>query len=144
LKLLFAFFHYYYTIILNFSYYTHYSQNKNGVAGEYLLRKSASKSPSFPEAAQKQEIIILLEHKQEIILNHLPQPPFPAQWRPVAASSGWAASWYVALMYLRNFKPTIAQGLTKLRAKPINLLCDGGTLVLPYVICKAQVDMDQK
>ena len=26
-----------------FSYYTHYSQNKNGVACEYLLRKSASK-----------------------------------------------------------------------------------------------------
>jgi hypothetical protein len=32
---------YYYSDYL--SYYTHYSQNKNGVAGEYSLRKSASK-----------------------------------------------------------------------------------------------------
>jgi hypothetical protein len=35
---------------------------------------------------------------------------------------------------LPPFKPSIAHGLTKLRAQIFNLLGDGGTLVLPHVI----------
>ena len=78
LKLLFAFFYYYSTIILIILAMIRITR-KTKTALQVSIH---CRNPplSFPEAAQKQEIIILLEHKQEIILNHLPRPPSPAQW----------------------------------------------------------------
>jgi hypothetical protein len=133
LKQLFLLFYYYSTIILII------------VAIIRIIRKTkaalqvsihcGNRPPSFPEAAPTQEIIILME----IVLNHLPRhPPLP---------NGWACCLFPGLGSIccpDVFKPTILHGLTKLRAQPFSLLGDGGTLVLPHVICQAQLATDLK
>jgi hypothetical protein len=87
---------YYYYVYHDFSYYSHYSQNKNGVADEYSLRKSSSKlSRGGTEAGN--------HHSAGAQAGNHPEPSsttsFPCPMDgPVAAASGWAA--YVALMYL--------------------------------------------
>jgi hypothetical protein len=60
-------------------------------------------------------------------------------------SNGWADCRLRLLGRIRVldvFKPTIAHGLTILSAQSINLLGDGGTLGLPHVIRKIQIDTD--
>ncbi len=83
LKLLFTLFDYYADY---FSYYTYYFKNTNGV---WLSIPCGNPPPWFPEAAQKQQLIILLEQKQQIIILleqkqqiilHRPRPSFPVQW----------------------------------------------------------------
>ncbi len=75
LKLLFTLFDYYTDY---FSYYTHYNCiSKLRTAFRFSIH-CGNPPPWVPEAAQKQQIILLLEQKQQIILNP-PQPKCPAQ-----------------------------------------------------------------
>jgi hypothetical protein len=74
------------------SYYTHYSQNKSGIAGEYSLWKSASKLSRGCSNAGDHHFDG--NRAQSSSTTTLPCP----MDGPVASSPGWAA--YVALMYL--------------------------------------------
>ncbi len=75
LKLLFTLFDYYADY---FSYYTHYFKIQTAF---WVSIHCRNPPPWFPEATQKQQIIILrlLEQKQQIIVNR-PWPSSPVQW----------------------------------------------------------------
>ncbi len=134
LKLLFLLFYYYSTIILIILAIIRIIRKTK--AALQVSIHCGNRPPSFPEAVPTQETILLME----IMLNHLPRPPSPAQWMARCLLSGLGGS----ICGLDVFKPTIVHGLTKLRAQPFNLLGDGGTLVLPHVICQAQIATDLK
>ena len=88
LKLLFLLFYYYSTIILIILAIIRIIRKTK--AALQVSIHCGNRPPSFPEAAPTQEIIILME----IVLNHLPRPPFPAQWMgqfplPLAGQHMW-------------------------------------------------------
>jgi hypothetical protein len=130
--------------VLFWSYYLHYSIIMRIILAIILIISKIQTAfrvsihcrnppPWFPspEAAQKQQIIVLrlLEQKQQIILNR-PRVSSPVPWM------GWLPLPPAVLV----FKQTIAHGLTKLSAQSINLLGDGVKLVLPHVIRKTKID----
>ncbi len=114
LKLLFTLFDYYADF---FCYYIYYFKISSGVLGEYSLRKSASMfCGSGTEAANHHSAGAEAENHPSSSTTIFPCP----MDGPIAPSSCRAA--YVSYRYL---------------SQP-----DGGTLVLPHVISKTQIDKD--
>jgi hypothetical protein len=90
LKLLFLLFYYYSTIILIILAIIRIIRKTKAAFKLQVSIHCVNLPPSFPEAAPTQEIIILME----IVLNHLPRPPSPAQWMgplppPLAGQHMW-------------------------------------------------------
>ena len=138
LKLLFALFYYYSTIILLlfwlfYRLYALYAKQKWRCRWVFIVEirhKACQRCWTSRRTSlwwSSSSIIFLHDH-----------PPL---------SNGWTRCLVprlCSICCLDVLQPTIAHGLTKTRAQVINLLGDGESLVLPHVIRKAQFRTDLK